>query len=108
MKTLLVLLVMTAPAFALGQEPRQPAESPQAFRCRVEHTPAVRECVQKCESSYAKPAFADQRWECVQLCTVRGLWAMAECRRQKEPSRQAQMSLAESTALQGSGAQASR
>ena len=81
MKSTIALLALTLPVLAVAQEQAQPAESPSAYLCRVQHTPEVRQCSQRCDSAYQKDGLADQRWQCIQLCTVRGLWAMADCRR---------------------------
>jgi hypothetical protein len=93
MKSIVALLALTLPVLAAAQEQAQPAESPSAYQCRVRHTPEVRQCTQRCDFAYQKDGLADQRWQCIQLCTVRGLWAMAECRRDATAPRQAQVPL---------------
>ncbi|HUL57875.1 MAG TPA: hypothetical protein VLU43_01295 [Anaeromyxobacteraceae bacterium] len=58
----------------------QRAESAESFLCRSKHVPAARRCADRCGETFVGDEQAEARWSCVHACTVKGLWAISECR----------------------------
>ncbi len=59
-----------------------PGETTVSFQCRAAFIPEARQCAQLCDRAGGD----DARWECVQSCTTRGLWSMAQCRESGGPA----------------------
>lgn len=68
---------------------RLPAEPVRSFQCRAEHLPRARACTDRCRASYLEREQAAERWDCVQACTSRTLYALGQCRRAPAPPRAA-------------------
>jgi len=63
-----------------GEVVPQRAESAESFLCRSKHQPAARRCSDRCDETFVGDEQAEARWSCVHACTVRGLWAISDCR----------------------------
>jgi len=61
----------------------QPGEPLASFQCRSALVPEARACARRCDAAFASTT--DARFECVHVCTKRGLWDMAQCRGQGAP-----------------------
>jgi hypothetical protein len=84
MRPLPLVLALAVTAAATGATardlPRASAESDASYSCRVQHTPASRACLARCDAELANPAQEDERWACVQTCTTAHLRAVRDCR----------------------------
>jgi len=74
-------LVLTAFATQAADPVRlQPGETQVSFQCRTAFVPEARACAQRCDAAIAGDA--DARFECVHVCTKRGLYDIGQCRAQ--------------------------
>jgi hypothetical protein len=55
-------------------------ESIVSYQCRAAFIPSARQCAARCDAAFVAGDQADERFECTQACTTRGLFAMGECR----------------------------
>jgi hypothetical protein len=65
---------------AAGDPPRRAAESDASYSCRAQLTPVSRGCLARCDATYRSAEQEDERWSCVQSCTVEHVHAIRECR----------------------------
>lgn len=75
----IALFVAAAPA-AARELPRGAAEDAASYACRVQLTPASRSCLARCDATYKAAAQEDDRWSCIQTCTIEHVRAVRSCR----------------------------
>jgi hypothetical protein len=78
----LAAVLLLAAGSALATEPIAPlrGESMISFQCRATWIPPARQCMARCDDALSSAGGEDERFECVQACTVRGLGTIGSCR----------------------------